>query len=243
MLRRHHSSGRHPGGLLRSFLGARRGVAAVEFALLLPVMLILYLGAGEVAQAVMTSRKVEALSRALVDLTSQQPTTPQNGSTVTSSTPAPANATSQGALQLLLNASSAILAPASLTPLKMTVSAIDIANDSAGLCCTYKVRWSYTQSGTLRPCNVNLTLVSPSQAPSPTTIPNSLIPPVAQLPYPIPILIADVSYSYQAPVASAWFTFSGSTSRTSYMMPRTTGQVILAGPISATSNQSGAICY
>ena len=52
-----------------SFLCDGRGVAAVEFAFLLPVIILLYVGAGELSEAVMTSRKVETLSRTLVDLT------------------------------------------------------------------------------------------------------------------------------------------------------------------------------
>ncbi len=227
------------------FAGACGGVAAVEFALIAPVVILLYVGAGEISQAVMTSRKVEALSRTLADLVAQQPTTPQNGSTPNPSTPAPLNATSQSALQAILNASTAILAPAPLTPLKMTVSAVDITNNSAGICCSFKVRWSYTQAGTLRPCNVNLTPVPPTQAPSPSTVSSAMVPPVGNvtLSNPIPMLIADVSYIYQGPFASNWINFASGMTRTSYMLPRTTGQVIVAGPLTATANQSGAICY
>ena len=186
----------------------------------------------------MTNRKVEALSRTLADLTSQQPTSGQ-----TSSTPAPSNATTQTALETILTAATAVLAPASLTPLTMTVSAIDTVNNSAGLCCVFKVRWSYTQAGTLRPCNVNLTPVPPTQLPSPTTISSAMMPPVLVIPNPVPLLIADVSYVYKAPFLAQWINFAGGMTRTSYMLPRTTGQVILAGPITATGTQTGAICY
>ena len=220
------------------FLRSVNGIAAVEFAFLAPVIILLYVGAGELSEAVMTSRKVENLSRTLVDVTSQQPTSGQ-----TSSTPAPSNATTQTMMSTILTASTAVLAPASLSPLKMTISAVDTVNNSAGLCCVFKVRWSYTQSGTLRPCNVNLTPVPPTQLPSPTTISSAMIPPVPFLPNPVPLLIADVSYVYQAPFLAQWISFAGGMTRTSYMLPRTTGQVILAAPISATANQSGVICY
>lgn len=225
-------------GALVQFAGACRGVAALEFALLAPVFILLYVGAGEVSQAVMTSRKVEALSRTLADLVSQQPTSNQ-----TSSAPAPANATTQAILQTILGASTAIMAPSSLSSLKMTISAVDIVNNAQNMCCSFKVRWSYTQSGTLRPCNVNLTPVSPTQKPSPTTVSWDMVPPVPQLPNPVPLLIADVSYTYQGPFSSQWIDFSGGMTRTSYMFPRTTGQVIATAPLTPTSNQSGSVCY
>ena len=214
------------------------GVAAVEFALLLPLMVLLYAGAGELSEAVMTSRKVELLSRTLADLGARQPTYPQ-----ATSTPPPANAISQGTLVAILDASTAIMAPGSLTPLKMTLSAVDIVNNSAGQCCSFMVRWSYTQSGTLRPCQTPLQPVDPKQAPSPTTISSALGPPLATLATPISLLIADVSYVYQGPFSSQWIDFSSGMSRTSYMLPRAAGQVILQGPISPTGTQSGAICY
>ncbi len=221
------------------FRRANRGIAATEFALLLPVFILLYAGTGEVAQAVMTSRRIETLSRTLVDLTSQQPTSSQ-----ASSTPTPSNATSQAVMQAMLTASSAIMGSASQPGLTMTVSAIDIVNNSFGLCCVFKVRWSYTQSGTLRPCNVNLTPVPSTQTPSPTTISSALMPPIAPLPlpYPIAILVADVSASYSGPFSTNWITLPTAMSRTSYMLPRTTGQIIL-GPVTASGNQSGAVCY
>lgn len=220
------------------FLRHRRGVAAVEFALLLPVLVLLYAGAGELAQAVITSRKVELLSRTLADLAARQSTSSQ-----ATSTPAPSTALKQSTLQQMFNASMAILAPGSMTPLKMTLSAVDVVNKSNGLCCDFKVRWSYTQSGTLRPCGTPLQQVSPSTTPTPTTVSNALVPPVLSLPFSLSVLIADVSYTYNGPFSSQWIDFTSGMARTSYMYPRTPGQVIAQGPLSPSGTQSGAICY
>ena len=218
---------------------ADRGIAATEFAILVPVLVLLYVGAGELSQAVMTNRRVELLSRTLVDLVAQQPTSSQ-----ASSKPTPTNATSQTAMQAILAASTAVMAPSPLATLAMTVSAVDIVNDTSGLCCVFKVRWSYTRAGALRPCNVNLTPVPPRQAPAPTTVSSAMMPPLPGVPLasPIPILIADVSYTYTGPFSANWIAFPASMGRTSYMLPRSTGQVILA-PVAKTGNENGAICY
>lgn len=60
-----------PGRILRRFGEDRRGIAAVEFAILLPVMLTLYFGVVEIAHALMVNRKVTALTRTLGDLAAQ----------------------------------------------------------------------------------------------------------------------------------------------------------------------------
>jgi Flp pilus assembly protein TadG len=57
--------------LARGLVGNRRGVAAVEFAFVLPVMLLIYFGIVEVGQGVMIQRKVTNLTRAIGDLTAQ----------------------------------------------------------------------------------------------------------------------------------------------------------------------------
>jgi Flp pilus assembly protein TadG len=60
--------------LVRGVVGDRRGVAAVEFAMILPALLAIYFGVVEVAQGVMADRKVTQLNRALADLTAQSVT-------------------------------------------------------------------------------------------------------------------------------------------------------------------------
>lgn len=56
---------------LRRFVENRNGIAAVEFAFILPIMLTIYFGLVEVGQGVMADRKVTALNRALADLAGQ----------------------------------------------------------------------------------------------------------------------------------------------------------------------------
>ena len=53
------------------FARDQRGVSAVEFAMLLPLMLTLYLGAVEVSQGIGIDRKVTLTARTVADLASQ----------------------------------------------------------------------------------------------------------------------------------------------------------------------------
>lgn len=61
-------------GRLWAALRDRRGVAAVEFALLMPVYLLLYLGGFEVSQAVAIYRKLSDTTVELANITSQYTT-------------------------------------------------------------------------------------------------------------------------------------------------------------------------
>ena len=226
--------------IIRACAVSRRASAAVEFAFVLPIALGLYIGAAEVSQGVMTSRKVNLLTRTLVDLLSEQATS----TSATSPTSGPYAVTAT-TLSNLMSAAQMLLTPQPLTTLQMTLSAIDLTNNSIGFCCVAKVRWSYTQGGTLRPCNVSLTSTPDGQTNSPNTMPASLMPFNTVLPGPISILIADVNYTYQ-PAAGfsvqAISKFTPTFARNEYMFPRTTGQV-LTGPLPSTGTQTGQVCY
>jgi Flp pilus assembly protein TadG len=58
----------------RGLRGDRRGVAAVEFALLTPVLLLVYLGGFEASQAVATFRKLSDMTVELANITAQYTT-------------------------------------------------------------------------------------------------------------------------------------------------------------------------
>jgi len=103
----------------------QEGASAVEFAMLLPLMLTLYLGAVEISQAIGIDRKVTLTSRTVADLASQ------------------ASSISSSDMSNILSASSAVISPYDATQLKVTVSEVTIdANGSA------KIVWSCTLGGT-----------------------------------------------------------------------------------------------
>ena len=56
------------------FWSDRRGIAAVEFALIMPLLLIMYFVTMEASQAIETSKKVSRIGSMVADLITQQPT-------------------------------------------------------------------------------------------------------------------------------------------------------------------------
>lgn len=125
------------------FTADRRGVSAVEFALLLPVMVALYLGGTEISTGVSIQRKVTLTAGTVANLTAQ------------STTLATADMTN------IMNASTSILAPYSTASAAVTVSCISI--DSTGKA---KVAWSVTKGGTARTAGSVITLPSALDVPS-----------------------------------------------------------------------------
>jgi Flp pilus assembly protein TadG len=120
---------------LAGFGQDKRGVSAVEFAMLLPLMVTLYLGAVEISQGVSIDRKVTLTTRTVADLASQVSSI--NNSDMTN----------------LLNATAAVIAPFDQSKLKVVVSAVQIDNNNVA-----KVTWSDTLNGTKRAVGSTVTL-------------------------------------------------------------------------------------
>jgi len=129
---------------LGGLAGDERGISAVEFAILLPLMLTLYLGAVELSQGVGADRKVTLTARTVADLVSQ--TASINNADMTNS----------------LNASAAVMSPYPTSNLKVPVSSVKI--DSTGKAT---IEWSDTYNGAARAVNSTVTL------PSALVVPNT----------------------------------------------------------------------
>lgn len=108
---------------LARFLCEGGGVAAVEFALILPVMLLMYLGTVEVGNAVSANRKVVATASTIGDLAAQS------------------SSIDDPTMSNIFAASSAVIEPFSASPLQLRISQIMIdANSKAW------VSWSDAQN-------------------------------------------------------------------------------------------------
>jgi Flp pilus assembly protein TadG len=128
--------------VFRRFGHDRRGVSAVEFAFIAPLMIGLYLGCTEISDGVAADRKVSLVAGALANLPAQIATI------------------STADMTNILDASGAIIAPYDAAKLKMTVSCLSIdANKNV------KVKWSVTRNGTIE----SGTLTIPSALAVPNT--------------------------------------------------------------------------
>ena len=161
----------------------RRGVAAVEFAMLLPLMVTLYLGSVEISQGVGINRKVTLTTRTVADLASQ------------------VSSINNADMTNILNASSAVIAPYSVSNLKVTVSEVSIdANGNA------TITWSDSLNGGAH---------SVGQA---VTVPASLKLPNTSL------ILGEVQYAYN-PTFGYVLTGILTLKSQMYMAPRMTSTV------------------
>ena len=128
---------------LSRFRGERRAIAAVEFALLLPVLVALYLGTVELARGIAADRKVTLVTHTLADLSTQF----QN--------------IADSDMSNILNASAAIMAPYASSSLQAVVSELTI--DATG---NATVVWSDTLNGTARAVGQAVTIPAALAVPS-----------------------------------------------------------------------------
>lgn len=135
-------------GLARRLRRGTRGVAALEFAMILPVMLAIYFGIVETGQGVMISRKVTQLTRSLADLTAQ----------------AQGGAISNTEMNNIFDAAQTVMMPyVSVSP-KMSIHFIVI--DSAGVA---RVCWSEQRNST------KIARGQPAPVPADVRLPNTSI--------------------------------------------------------------------
>lgn len=162
----------------------QRGVSAIEFAMILPLMCVTYLGVEEVTKAVSIYRKLTMAAYTVSDLASQVPSI------------------NNAEMPNLLRAAEAILEPYQRSPLKVTVSAVNIdANGNA------TVAWSDTLRGTARAVN------------QPVPVPTALRMPNSQL------IWAEVGYSYDPLVGYVLKTGPYEFSEQLWMRPRVSDKV------------------
>ncbi|MGY3447179.1 TadE/TadG family type IV pilus assembly protein [Bradyrhizobium sp. USDA 4473] len=135
---------RPPSFRVRKFLIDTEALAAIEFAMILPFMLLLYVGGIELANGMAINVKVTAAAHSVADMVSQN--------TQVSATQ----------LQNILGASTAILAPYPTTANGSSVTTITVSGVSTDNNGNATVQWSESYNGTSygtgRPVGQKITL-------------------------------------------------------------------------------------
>jgi Flp pilus assembly protein TadG len=113
---------------LKSLLADRSGIAATEFAVIVPVMLVMFFGTVEFSTGLAIDRKVTLIARTLSDLTSQSSssTNGQIFSTI-----------DDAGLTNIFTAAIAILTPYAASPVKVTLSEVYVDSNKIA-----KIQWS-----------------------------------------------------------------------------------------------------
>jgi len=132
---------------LRRFARDRNAASAVEFAIVLPVMLALYIGGVELGDGLQIDFKVAETARAITDLTSQYVTI-ENAD-----------------MSNILGASSTVIAPYPAANMTMTVSEVTTNGSGQGT-----ITWSCSLNGTAHTTGASVTLPGNLQSPNITLI-------------------------------------------------------------------------
>lgn len=132
--------------LWRRLRAERRATALIEFALLLPVMLTLYLGGFRLMDAAACNRRVTVTARSLADLVSQYATI------------------NETTLRTILDASAQMMTPYDVRTIKLRVTQIRIDGNSRAF-----VDWSRVTRETAYAKNLELTATLPLALRNPNT--------------------------------------------------------------------------
>jgi len=110
---------------LRAFTSEKQGVAAVEFALILPIMLLIYLGTAEASRAISYHNRIVTIASSIGDLVAQEQ-----------------NDISLSRLRDYFSATQTIIAPYSTTGVTQIVTSVYVRPNGST-----RVEWSFRQNG------------------------------------------------------------------------------------------------
>ena len=222
---------------LSSFARNRAGVSAVEFALILPIALVLMLMGFDTARYVLATQRIEEIANTAAEMLAQ---TAVSAAAVDSND----GAVSDGDLQfywdsaMFLYPDSAAAASAQgvawSSLLVVNMASINFVASPTGCTssCTYKPKVVWTTNNH-RPCGSTISAVSDASTPSPSTLPTDVFGSGS-------IIVVDVTYTWQ-PTFGAAYLPSFSITRSTYMAPRNVNIVEAASGDKLASNCSGVL--
>lgn len=160
---------RNPRCAMRDFAADTRALAATEFAVIVPLMLVTFFGTVEISSAVAANRKVTLIARTLSDLTSQSTTLDNDG------------------MKDTFTASISVVMPYDAALVKGTVSEIWIDANSVAT-----VLWS--KAGTIASGATQATLATSARTPGEKV--TAIIPPTLLIPSTY-VILGEASYTYK----------------------------------------------
>ena len=111
------------------FLQDRKGVAAVEFALITPMLLILYLGVTDITQGLAIDRKLGQLAA------------------IVSGQMARETAITENSVQSVIRAGRAIMLPFAFGETKLRLTVVEVKNGTANVKCSTHYNWTQEAAG------------------------------------------------------------------------------------------------
>ncbi|KQP30684.1 TadE/TadG family type IV pilus assembly protein [Methylobacterium sp. Leaf100] len=211
----------------RRFLGDRRAVSAIEFALILPVFLAIMAGGIQLITYVNASRKIDLIASSISQMIAQ--TAPPQGSTIATVNSLDLHFSFDAALVLFpylmtdapqqnlewwqdisINFASIVFTPKILTCL---------TNSDPTVCYQANVAWTSTGTagGNYRPCAIPQSPAADAAAPSRTSLPRSVFGPDS-------IIAVDVVFLFR-PTFGATFIAPVRIARSIYLQPRYATQI------------------
>ncbi|WP_338695428.1 MULTISPECIES: TadE/TadG family type IV pilus assembly protein [unclassified Bradyrhizobium] len=170
----------------------RRGLAAVEFAFIVPLMLVMFFGTVEFSSGVAVDRKVTLMARAASDLTSQ------------------ATAVVDTDLQNFFSAAVGIMTPYDPSPTKITLSEIYVDNSNIA-----RIQWS--KAGTIASGATQATVTASAR--SQGDVVTSLVP-ASLLIAGTYLIFSEVSYKYVPTIGYVMAKSGINLSDVAYTRPR-----------------------
>jgi Flp pilus assembly protein TadG len=169
------------------------GVAAVEFALIVPFLIALYFGSIEAAALYTVDKRVSSISSTIGDLVAQwDPDDPEE------------DYLTPGTLTDYMNASTGIMSPYSTTGLKIVISLVQVKNDG-----TTKVLWSKANAaGTIKTVGTAYADLAVAVAPQMNSVSQGGC-----------VIAAEVTYSY-LPILGQVFKTALNLKHTNYFLQR-----------------------
>jgi Flp pilus assembly protein TadG len=187
----------------------RRGLAAVEFALIVPLMLVLFFGTVEFSSGVAVDRKVTLVARTLSDLTSQA-----------------LASISDTDLKNFFASSASILTPYSVPPTQPTISEVYIDDKKVA-----KVQWSKSATIAMVSGAPQATLQNSLRKKGDTvTVPGGLLVPNSYL------IWSEVSYTYKPTIGYVMGKAGITLKNESYTRPRQSTCVDYPAPVDPADN-------